>query len=64
MIAGLVDECHLFLGPIVVGGVSGHCRAGSAPGSSCSVSAVSEAALFIFTTAWACDRPRDIISSG
>ena len=41
---GLVDECHLFLVPVVVGGATARCRTASASISSCSTSAASPTA--------------------
>jgi dihydrofolate reductase len=49
--AGLVDECHLFVAPIVVGGGKRSLPQMSAWSSNCSTNDVSRAAWFTFTTA-------------
>jgi riboflavin biosynthesis pyrimidine reductase len=49
--AGLVDECHLFFCPIVVGGGDGACQTTSARNSNFSMSASSETASFTSITA-------------
>jgi dihydrofolate reductase len=54
--AGLVDECQLFLTPIIVGGGSVYSRATFAPSSSFWASAASEAVSFTCTTAYGSDR--------
>jgi riboflavin biosynthesis pyrimidine reductase len=56
---GLVDECHLFLSPIVVGGGIQPCRTTSGWSLSCWTSADSETALSICTTA----SSRDLITT-
>ena len=55
--AGLVDEVHLFLSPIVIGGASARCPTGYARNSNCSMSAASSAASS--TSATACATPDD-----
>ena len=55
--AGLVDECQLFVWPMVVGGASRRCRPTRAPTSSSSMSADSETASYTSPTAlWDSDR--------
>jgi dihydrofolate reductase len=48
--AGLVDECHLFVTPVVVGAVNGSSPVTSAWSSSCWASAASPTAWFTYAT--------------
>jgi dihydrofolate reductase len=57
--AGLVDECHLFIWPVVLGGRKPACRPTRAPSSSSSTSADSATASYISATAL-CRNPRPL----
>jgi riboflavin biosynthesis pyrimidine reductase len=54
--AGLVDECHLLLGPVLVGGSKRALPANVRSRSNCSTNAASEAASSTFTVKSAADR--------